>query len=39
MTAPIVSATSTAQLDDTLKAATLQLSKEDLADLTDASAY
>lgn len=39
VTAPIVSATSTAQLDDTLKAATLQLSKEDLADLTDASAY
>ena len=39
VTAPIVSATSTSQLDDSLKAATLQLSKEDLDDLTDASAY
>ncbi|WP_365829447.1 aldo/keto reductase [Brevundimonas sp.] len=39
VTAPIVSATSISQLDDTLKAATLQLSKEDLDDLTDASAH
>lgn len=39
VTAPIVSATSTAQLADTLKAATLDLSDEDLAELTEASAY
>jgi len=37
--APIVSATSTEQLADTLKAATLELSEHDLADLTEASAY
>jgi aryl-alcohol dehydrogenase-like predicted oxidoreductase len=35
--APIVSATSTEQLTDTLKAATLELSDQDLADLTEAS--
>lgn len=39
VTAPIVSATSTEQLADTLKAATLILSDEDLAELTEASAY
>ena len=39
ITAPIVSATSTEQLADTLKAATLKLSDEDLAELTEASAY
>jgi aryl-alcohol dehydrogenase-like predicted oxidoreductase len=39
VTAPIVSATSTDQLADTLKAATLMLSDEDLAELTEASAY
>ena len=39
VTAPIVSATSTEQLADTLKAATLTLSAEDLAELTEASAY
>ena len=39
VTAPIVSATSTEQLADTLKAATLKLSDEDLAELTEASAY
>lgn len=39
VTAPIVSATSTEQLADTLKAATLKLSDEDLAELTQASAY
>ena len=39
VTAPIVSATSTAQLSDTLKAATLDLSADDLAELTEASAY
>jgi len=39
VTAPIVSATSTKQLGDTLKAATLTLSDEDLAELTEASAY
>ncbi|MET3835597.1 aryl-alcohol dehydrogenase-like predicted oxidoreductase [Brevundimonas sp. UYEF29] len=39
VTAPIVSATSTEQLADTLKAATLRLSDEDLAELTEASAY
>lgn len=37
VTAPIVSATSTDQLADTLKAATLTLSAEDLAELTLAS--
>ena len=37
VTAPIVSATSTEQLADTLKAATLELSDQDLADLTEAS--
>jgi aryl-alcohol dehydrogenase-like predicted oxidoreductase len=39
VTAPIVSATSTEQLADTLKAAILTLSDEDLAELTEASAY
>ena len=39
VTAPIVSATSTEQLADTLKAATLTLSDADLAELTEASAY
>ena len=39
VTAPIVSATSTDQLADTLKAATLKLSDENLAELTEASAY
>lgn len=39
VTAPIVSATTTAQLADTLKAATLELSAQDLADLTEASSY
>ena len=39
VTAPIVSATSTEQLADTLKAATLKLSDEDLAELTEASVY
>lgn len=39
VTAPIVSATSTEQLADTLKAATLTLSDEDVAELTEASAY
>lgn len=39
VTAPIVSATSTGQLADTLKAATLELSDEDVAELTEASAY
>lgn len=39
VTAPIVSATSTDQLADTLKAATLKLSDEDLAELTEASTY
>lgn len=38
VTAPIVSATSTEQLADTLKAATLTLSDEDVAELTEASA-
>ena len=37
VTAPIVSATSIDQLNDTLKAATLELSVQDLADLTTAS--
>ena len=37
VTAPIVSATSIVQLNDTLKAATLDLSAEDLAELTTAS--
>ena len=39
VTAPIVSATSVDQLADTLKAATLELSEADLAELTDASDY
>ena len=38
VTAPIVSATSTEQLADTLKAATLTLPDEDVAELTEASA-
>jgi aryl-alcohol dehydrogenase-like predicted oxidoreductase len=38
VTAPIVSATSVEQLTDTLKAASLMLSEEDLAELTEASA-
>ena len=38
VTAPIVSATTTEQLADTLKAATLTLSDEDVAELTEASA-
>jgi aryl-alcohol dehydrogenase-like predicted oxidoreductase len=37
VTAPIVSATSLEQLTDTLKAATLTLSDEDVAELTEAS--
>lgn len=37
VTAPIVSATSVEQLHDTLKAATLELSQDDLAELTEAS--
>jgi len=37
VTAPIVSATSLEQLSDTLKAATLELSDADLAELTEAS--
>lgn len=37
VTAPIVSATSIDQLNDTLKAATLTLSAQDLTDLTEAS--
>lgn len=39
ITAPIVSATSLDQLNDTLKAATLELSAHDIAELNDASAY
>ena len=39
VTAPIVSATSTEQLADTLKAATLMLSDEDVAELMEVSAY
>jgi aryl-alcohol dehydrogenase-like predicted oxidoreductase len=39
VTAPIVSATTLAQLGDTLKAATLALSEDDVAELTEASAY
>lgn len=39
VTAPIVSATSLEQLNDTLKAATLDLSEEDVAELTAASDY
>jgi aryl-alcohol dehydrogenase-like predicted oxidoreductase len=39
VTAPIVSATSTTQLADTLKAATLALPAEDMAALNEASAY
>ena len=38
VTAPIVSATSVTQLSEVLKAATLELSTEDLAELTEASA-
>ncbi|HBI19702.1 MULTISPECIES: aldo/keto reductase [unclassified Brevundimonas] len=38
VTAPIVSATTLEQLSDTLKAATLALSDEDVAELTEASA-
>lgn len=38
VTAPIVSATSVAQLSEVLKAATLELSVEDLTELTEASA-
>ncbi|WP_395942614.1 aldo/keto reductase [Brevundimonas sp.] len=38
VTAPIVSATTTEQLADTLAAATLELSAEDVAQLTEASA-
>ena len=37
VTAPIVSATTLEQLSDTLKAATLTLSDDDLAELTEAS--
>lgn len=39
VTAPIVSATSLAQLSDVLKAATIKLSGEDIAALDQASAY
>lgn len=39
VTAPIVSATSVAQLDEVLKAAALELPAEDLAELTEASGY
>nr|WP_314527323.1 aldo/keto reductase [uncultured Brevundimonas sp.] len=39
VTAPIVSATTLAQLADTLKAAGLTLSPEDVTELTEASAY
>ena len=39
VTAPIVSATTIEQLADTLKAATLELSEEDVAELTEASVY
>lgn len=39
VTAPIVSATSVEQLNDTLKAASLMLSDDDLAELTEASAH
>lgn len=39
VTAPIVSATTIEQLADTLKAATLELSAEDVAELTEASVY
>ena len=39
VTAPIVSATSLEQLNDTLTAATLVLSQDDLAELTEASEY
>lgn len=39
VTAPIVSATSTEQLADIVKAGTLSLSPEDVAELTEASAY
>ena len=39
VTAPIVSATTLEQLADTLKAAHLTLSDEDVSELTEASAY
>ncbi len=39
VTAPIVSATSLAQLDDILKSADITLSSDDIATLNDASAY
>ena len=39
VTAPIVSATSLAQLDDILKSADIRLSSDDIAALNDASAY
>ena len=39
VTAPIVSATTIEQLADTLKAATLELSAADVAELTEASVY
>ena len=39
ITAPIVSATSLDQLNDTLKAATLELSPHDIDELNEASAY
>lgn len=39
VTAPIVSATTLEQLSDTLRAATLTLSNEDVSELTEASAY
>src|SRR5690606_14532473 len=39
VTAPIASATNSAQLEDLLKSANLELSSEDMAHLNDASAY
>ena len=39
VTAPIVSATSTEQLEDIVKAGALSLSADDVAELTEASAY
>ena len=39
VTAPIVSATSLDQLNDTLKAATLEVPQDALDELTEASAY
>lgn len=39
VTAPIASATNSAQLEDLLKSANLELSSEDMAHLDDASAY